>query len=258
MIGASGPGLVWHARRVRVPCCRLHPPLQQPLKKLQPQIVECEEDSDIALTTELKMQRGVLPTLPSAPSVSASSGSSDGGSSRWLLPVAASVGAAAGTAACLAGFLLRRRRHAARSLRTAPTAAAATPPAGASAPAEQSPLTPRTTRLHRMESGDHQLLPALDAALSVPSPAGSSRPFSRGASRAGSAGLERALSAEGWHADALFRSRRAVGWQGHWWLARCRACLHKNAVGASLAAHGAAPYVHPTPRCPLFCASGLD
>lgn len=176
-----------------------------------PQIVECEEDSAVSLAAELQLQRGTLAgqVAPNASTAGASSsGSGNGGGQRWLLPVLASVAATAAVGLSTTAFLLWQRRRRASSRRAAAAAAAgltAASSAGKTA-AEQS-VTPRTSRLNRMESGDRQLGPALDTALSSAG-LGAGSQGARTASRAGSAPLERALSAEGqWHADPLFRCR---------------------------------------------------
>lgn len=176
-----------------------------------PQIVECEEDSAVSLAAELQLQRGTLAgqAAPNTSSAGASSsGSGTGGSQRWLLPVLASVAATAAVGLSATAFLLWQRRRRARSRRAAAAAAAAvTAASSAGKSAADEAVTPRTSRLHRMESGDRQLGPALDTALSSAG-LGAASQGARTASRAGSAPLERAVSAEGlWHADPLFRCR---------------------------------------------------
>lgn len=182
--------------------------------------MECEEDDAIALAAELQLSRGTLArqtasndtAAGSSFSSSSSAGSSTGGQ-RWLLPVLASVAATFAVGLAATAFLLRRRRRGDRSGRAAAAAASA---AGTATGTSQrggdkdEAVTPHARRMHRMESGDGQMA-ALDAAA-APSSAGlgagaASHGTRTTTSRAGSAPLDRAMSAEGWHADPLFRCR---------------------------------------------------
>lgn len=187
----------------------------------RPQIMECEDDDAIALAAELQLARGTLDrqtasndTTAGSSASSSSAGGSSGSGQRWLLPVLASVAATFTVGLAATAFMLRHRRWGARSGGAAAAAASA---AGAATDTSQrggdtdEAVTPCAKRIDRMESGDGQLAPVLDAAA-APSSAGMGvGPASHGTrtttSRAGSAPLDRAMSAEGWHADPLFRCR---------------------------------------------------
>lgn len=137
--------------------------------------ISCIEDAGVGLAAELQAQ-SVLPSIAS---------SSSGGMPSWVPAVIAVPVALALVAATAAAFLVLRRRR--RRHREAAGAAPAKP--ASSTEEEKVPLTPRSGKMDRMESGElkHSLqFDAVAGADVAASPAGPAGPASPMLSRASS------------------------------------------------------------------------
>ena len=188
--------------------------------------ISCVEDPGVGLAAEIQAAQA---------GKSGSSGNigGDSGPPTWL-PIAVALPAAlALTAAAAAAFVLLRRRQRA--------AARLAPAKGAAAPEEAAPLTPRSGKLERMESGDlksKQLnfyeAAAADAVAAAAAGAAAA-PFGQlsGGSRASPEALSDATVASGGSrqprkaaASMLWRARHAESFCTAWCNACCAVLRH--------------------------------
>lgn len=108
-------------------------------------VIACQEDPAVGLAAQLQAQQAL------------SSHSVAGRPPAWVIATAAAAAAAAAGLAGLTGLVLWRRRQRRRRRAEAEAAAASAPAAERSQPGaskQQSPITPRTATMGRMESGD--------------------------------------------------------------------------------------------------------
>jgi hypothetical protein len=160
-------------------------------------VVECQEDPEVGLASELQSEGALVDGQAPA-------GGSSGGVATWVLVVTGVVAALLLSVAVVALVLLRRRRRAGTRLL----------PAGDDKLAS-APTTPRGSKLNKMESGELDEL-HLVAAAGSPT-ARSSNGLAAGSDGSGKRGGQRPLTSEQQQSgevnrrlqDALWRTRQA-------------------------------------------------